>query len=377
MSAGLLEPCVEDIVFDLLGRRRRAPEVQLRDAEHRVAAAQAALAGYRDSERVRRALGERAFADGLATRVERLRSARTELAAIRARHATHGLPATSEIDERWPSMDVNARRDIIRRVIDVVFVEPGRRRVHERVSVCPVGTAPANLPRMGSPKNKLRRYARRAAWITPDATGGPARTWSHARIETELRAFVGRRALWPSRETFQAAGRGRLHRQVMLQGGEGYWALRVGVPLSRSTSTPWTDERVRQTLELYLDGTDAWPTWAEFRRDGMQTLRWAIAKRGGAERSAAEMNMPRVNRLNGKQAYWTDARIAERLRTMCRGRATFPSSREFRRAGLSGMHTAVQRPGGIPSWAARVDLPMQGPRHPRSAPRSAATHGSQ
>jgi site-specific DNA recombinase len=163
-----LDPCVESIALGLLGRRRRPPLADVRRAEERTAAAQTALASYRDSDRVLRALGERAFAEGLAARVERLHVAQLELAAARDRLAAHELPPVADVRSRWPSMSVTERRDVIARVIDVVFVKRSG-TLADRVMVCPAGTAPANLPRPGDRRAKLRRYEARRRWVQPSA----------------------------------------------------------------------------------------------------------------------------------------------------------------------------------------------------------------
>lgn len=163
-----LDHRVEAIAFELLRRRRRPPLEQLRQAEARAAATQEGLAAYRDSDRVLRALGEQAFADGLALRVERLRLAQLELAAARDKLAAHTVPPIGRLREDWPWLATGERREILAQLIDVVFVKRrGELPPAERILVCPAGTAPATLPRPGDKRARLRRYEPRRGWITP------------------------------------------------------------------------------------------------------------------------------------------------------------------------------------------------------------------
>jgi hypothetical protein len=82
--------------------------------------AQDALAHYRDSDRVLRALGEKAFAQGLARRVERVAVAQNELAVARDRLAAHssGLALLLQLQTRPQQFQVALiapHKDILRR----------------------------------------------------------------------------------------------------------------------------------------------------------------------------------------------------------------------------------------------------------------------
>jgi hypothetical protein len=160
MSAVPLEICVEDVVLDLLSRRRRAPRGALDQAEKAVRDAQGALAQYRDSDRILGVLGDRAYADGLAVRVQRLRDTGLDLASARTRLAAHQLPPASQLEADWPEMDVQARREILMKVIDCVFVLPGKRNYDERIWACPLGTEPRGLPYRGQRTSRPRSYRR-------------------------------------------------------------------------------------------------------------------------------------------------------------------------------------------------------------------------
>jgi hypothetical protein len=159
IAATRLEMCVEDVVLDLLSRRRRPPDTAVHAAEDTGKVAQCRPAAYRDSDRVLATLGDDAYAAGLAARVQRVRDAALALADARGRRAQHDLPSTAAIEADWPAMDVAERREIIRRVIDCVFVQPGQRRYDERIWICPTGTAPKNLPGRATKQPPLRLRA--------------------------------------------------------------------------------------------------------------------------------------------------------------------------------------------------------------------------
>jgi hypothetical protein len=359
MSATRLEMCVEDVVHDLLARRRKPPDMAVRAAEERVQIAQRRLAAYRDSDRVLAALGDEAYAAGLAARVRRVRTASLALADARTRRGLHELPAAAVIEANWPGMDVAERREIIRRVIDCVFVAPGQRRYDERIWVCPTGTAPKNLPGRGTKQPPLRRHEPRRTWVPARDMSERPRRWSRARLERELRAFINGRAYFPAADSFQAAGRSRLYRQMQLQGGAKRWSQELGLP-RRSYSPSWPDEKVRAELARYLAGKTEWPTSRQFLVDGESTLRGAVSATGGVRRWADEFDMPRASRRhNGPLRYWTEARVREQLTRLCHGRTTFPSRKDFQHAGLGGLHQILQREHTINAWAREFGLPRQ------------------
>jgi hypothetical protein len=167
IKAHALERRVEDIVFDLLGRRREVEEAPLRRAQKRAEDAQRSLATYRDSPQILNALGKRAFADGLAARTDALRAARLEVAAIQSRVASHALPPTAELRRKWLHMSIEQRRATISVVIDCVFVRPGRQDYDRRISICPAGTGPNTLPRPGDKRTTIRTYPHRREWLRP------------------------------------------------------------------------------------------------------------------------------------------------------------------------------------------------------------------
>jgi site-specific DNA recombinase len=361
LNGATLEACVVDVMFELLLRRRRAPLEAVRRAHRELCAAESALTAYRDNDRLLRTLGPERFASGLSVRVDRVRDVTDRLKAAQARCATYKLPLARVLEERWPDMDVQEQRAVLSTVIDCVFVKPGHRHAEDRVLVCPAGTAPADLPKPGRRRNKLRSYEPRRRWINASAVAVRPPRWQRQRIERELREFLGDRTDWPTTEAFRLAGRARLHRQVLLQEGEQWWADHFSVSVGRA-SAPWTDEVIRAALARYLADKQTWPMKAQFRADGLTRLSAAITRHGGTERWAQEMGIPRAGHYNGAKLHWTEERIRERLSVVCASRTTFPSERECGELGLTGMRKAIQKGRGVRWWASA----MQVTPHPRT-----------
>jgi DNA invertase Pin-like site-specific DNA recombinase len=162
-----LEQYVTDAFFRVLSQRRQPPIARSAAAAAALTRAEAGLASYRDSDRVQRILGHDSYLAGLAARQERLRDARLAVADLRARTASHDIPAVAEVRRLWPDLDTIQRRVLISQVIDCVFVSRGRKRLPERVTICPIGTAPKRLPRVGVRHNKLRTIKPRREWMNP------------------------------------------------------------------------------------------------------------------------------------------------------------------------------------------------------------------
>ena len=164
-----LDDYVLDAFYTLLGRRRDPPVGEISAMEERLSQVSHDLSSYRDNDNWRRMLGDDAFTTGVATRVERVREARLKLSDTRSRIEAHALPSADEIRDQWPTLDVIARRALIARVIDCVFLAKGRGPMRSRVTVCPIGTAPRYLLPVGGPKAaKLRTIQPRRGWMNPE-----------------------------------------------------------------------------------------------------------------------------------------------------------------------------------------------------------------
>jgi hypothetical protein len=200
IAATRLEMCVEDVVLDLLSRRRRPPDSAVHAAEDTGKVAQRRPAAYRDSDRVLATLGDDAYAAGLAARVQRVREASLTLADERTRRDLHEPPATAAIESAWPAMDVAQRREIIRRVIDCVFVQPGQSRPPARPRPPRLGRGPARRPAQPVKLDLPRPRAAPVVRSTPTPTRRTASAGNPARPDL-TRSARRRRASPPDRRT--------------------------------------------------------------------------------------------------------------------------------------------------------------------------------
>lgn len=169
--ASKLEPYVVEASLEILRRRRRAPAERLAAAERNAQDAEHALDRYRDNDTIARVIGDTAFLAGLAVRQERLREARLQVIDARAAARLHELPSVPELRAQLTMMSLEQQRELVRKVVDVVFVGAGRRSAAERVTVCPAGTAPRLLPRQGDRGRVLQTIAPRRGWINATPLG--------------------------------------------------------------------------------------------------------------------------------------------------------------------------------------------------------------
>jgi hypothetical protein len=297
IRAELLEAYVESIVFELLRRRRRLGVAAEHQATEALAAADAALVRYRDNEAIARVLGEDRFVAGLAVRTDRVRTARLKLATIRESAAMHTLPRAGEIEANWSTMSVRQRRDIIRSVIDCVFIARGTRAqgAPERVWLCPVGTAP-RFPHTRNGyrlRNGPRPFSPTRSTVRPKTAYRLFR-WPHKRIDRELRHFTRGRATWPTEAEFCDADRRTLYWQIRLGAGERTWAHHLHLTIFRYgvLEEPWTDDRTRAALRLYLSDHPIRPSPHQLAINDLFSLRTGMARTGGQAKWVQELGLP-------------------------------------------------------------------------------------
>jgi hypothetical protein len=152
--------------------------------------------------------------------------------------------------------------------------------------------------RLGGPE----RWAREFSLPIRDLRSGSKRAWTDARIERELRRFLGDRKQWPPRQEFEAADRSDLLRAIYSREGVQHWARRVGVTC-RANARPsgpriWTDERIRAELEEFCLTRATWPSEREFIEAGKARLYKAASRRGGVDRWASGLGVARRRRLS-------------------------------------------------------------------------------
>lgn len=303
-------------------------------------------------------LGPQSFHAGVSARLDRLRVARIALGAAQAKHAAHRLPRADELAAAWPQMSLVEQRQLIRTVLDCVFITRGRRPVEERLTIFRAGAGPTDLPSPRDAHSRLRPFElpdRPAAIEMPTAELCP---WPPDTLRQRLRRFTRGRTSWPTPVEFTRAGRHVLLRQTVFHGGERYWATQLGLNFTgpKQRSGPWIEARIRATLGVFLSGRTCWPSHAEFRANGLVPLHGAIGRNGGARRWAAEFEMPFAHYPTG---YWTQVTVRQTLTVFCAGRASFPTAAEFKTANLGGLLAALRHEHSAQRWATELGLPRR------------------
>lgn len=207
----------------------------------------------------------------------------------------------------------------------------------------------------------------------PAARSGETRgsSWTDERIRKELRSFLADRTEWPTYREFERDGRKALRDAITRAGGAERWSQKMGVRFVRHPpgyAPIWTEDRIRRDLNDYLAGRGAWPSREEFEGDGLTALRNAVNRTGGADRWAAEFGLSRQNRLSGVRRGWTPEAIEAMLRELIGESEMWPTRREFERAGLAGLLTAIYTHEGPDYWARRFKVRRH--RGPSPRPRT-------
>jgi Fic family protein len=81
-----------------------------------------------------------------------------------------------------------------------------------------------------------------------------------------------------------------------------------------------------------------------------------IVRRGQGPAARYRFRAKPWEERRGRKREWTDKRIESELRELCRGRDSWPSITEFRKAGRMNLYEAVRRHGGSLRWAERIGL---------------------
>ena len=332
IAGTLLEPYVEDIVFELLrgptpatgrqGRRGRAKVAATASRADRLprqpARADSARRGHL-RERPRRSLAHVSNARCSTSPPPEPSETRTQ------------LPPADELEQRWPTMDIQSRRDVIRQVHRLRHRRQGqtaRPRAGQRLS-----------DRLRADRPTAPRRQTRALRSLEALHGHPAAVRQALRSHDRGAASGSRESFAPSSapahtgppvEAFLDAGRFRLHQQVMLQGGEevvGGPAWPANAPATtRRGGAGTTSASAARCAPTSPDKT-TWPTRRQFEADGLRALRVAITRSGGIDRWIEEFGLPRPHRHNGQTGYWTERRIRTELTASAPAASRVPITR--------------------------------------------------
>ncbi len=344
IGADEIDPLVEEFIFEVCCSRG-APskgEAAIEKCETAIEIAEESLVAYRDNPRLLRTLGPDSFEAGIATRrrtVERklLELARARRAVQRPRVELDGL------EERWPKLSWEQRREVVAELIDCVVVGRGSEPAIERSWVFRRGRGPFVAEPLKF--ESLMPLTRNACKLQPH------RLWPERRIERELDTFFAERSEWPSYLEFADAGKARLHAQVMAFGSPHYWGAKLGVKVP-GRIIRWNEARIRSALTPLLEGRTDWPKPAEFEAAGMAVVYRAVRNHGGMGHWAEEFGLT----CRRKRRVWTKERIEPELIAFLDGRDTLPTMKEFGEAGQAHLFSALYSCGGVSYWAKQLDL---------------------
>lgn len=174
--------------------------------------------------------------------------------------------------------------------------------------------------------------------------------WSEQRVRTELTAATSGLDRWPTTRQFIATGHGELRKAVLYFGGAQRWAEEMGLAMvfhQRNNETAWTETTMRDAVRELAAGQDEWPTRKQFKAAGLDSLYNSIAKMGARRQLAdsLELFLPAGPRYR-PATRWTEQAIKTELDALLTGRDWYPTSDEFRAAGLGGLFQRLRRRSG-------------------------------
>jgi hypothetical protein len=204
----------------------------------------------------------------------------------------------------------------------------------------------AQIVRRGGPVHRARTLA-----VPYMLAGG----WTDDRIRRELRDFLEGRTVWPTRRDFTAAGLSVLRTAVHVTGGPERWAAEIGVehPPQQRARTHWTYARMRDEVARLAQERSDWPVYAEFGAAGQRSLYRAVSRNRCRAAIALDLGIPIPEGKKQIRGPWTEPVIKAALDEFLAGRETWPTTTEFRQAGLGAILTRFYREGSRDRWARR------------------------
>lgn len=169
-----------------------------------------------------------------------------------------------------------------------------------------------------------------------------------------LEQFFLKRDKWGSFPTvaeFMAAGRETLYWQLRATDSMSVWAEALGFPSASAERTKWTGPVIESELARMLSGRAVFPTCSELEQEfGLEGRRvyMRVREYGGVDFWARWMGVLPRNPDN------TD--IERALSRFLAGREIWPTSAEFRLAGLTRLEGRLKRTGEIERWREHFNL---------------------
>jgi DNA invertase Pin-like site-specific DNA recombinase len=183
----------------------------------------------------------------------------------------------------------------------------------------------------------------------------PTPDWTDERIREALDVFLKSRSSWPGETEFRNAGLGSLPANFYRNGTRNHWAKQYGLwPVAERHR--WTDPEIERALDSLVERHDAWPTAVEFKHAGLAGLRTTLACKEVRERWMRHYGLGPAPR----PVKWTNSETERALGEILKDRDTWPSVREMRKAGLSGLDQRLTRTRTHTYWARRYGVRPRG-----------------
>jgi hypothetical protein len=106
--------------------------------------------------------------------------------------------------------------------------------------------------------------------------------WNDARVGDALAPLMRRRRRWPTPKEFEAVGLGPVRQAIPHHGGVVHWAAAFGVKTGYRNRT-WSPARVESELGEFLAGRARYPSKPEFEAAGRRNLYLAARSHGGQQ----------------------------------------------------------------------------------------------
>jgi site-specific DNA recombinase len=116
---------------------------------------------------------------------------------------------------------------------------------------------------------------------------------SYEQLFAEMAEFSAGRSDWPRRAEFTATGRGQLYEEIVRQHMDTRLAADLRLKLS-ARKRPWTDDKIKEALDGFLDGRDFWPSRKEFAAAGLRGLHATLQRRQVQDEWAARYGLERI-----------------------------------------------------------------------------------
>ncbi len=185
----------------------------------------------------------------------------------------------------------------------------------------------------------------------------PTPEWTLASAGHAVRRLVATLALerYPTAREFTDAGESGLFQAITTRfGGHKAFARRLGLASPRSD---WTSRRVDMAISAVaaqVSSSGRYPTDREMRRHGPPGLSGAASRFGGNRARAARLGLRMTRQSWDRET--AAAAVLDLVRALSLNR--YPTEKQFRDAGSSGLYCAIAKYlGGHRAMAARLHLP--------------------